>query len=63
MVVLDADRPVRSEAEFHAGTVTGHASAGGLFPADVDFLNREVKGFLMQGGDSANPANLVPQRR
>ncbi len=28
------------------GTVTGHASAGGLFPADVDFLNRETGAFL-----------------
>jgi homoserine O-acetyltransferase len=28
------------------GTVTGHASAGGLFPADVDILNREIGGFL-----------------
>jgi homoserine O-acetyltransferase/O-succinyltransferase len=28
------------------GSVTGHASAGGLLPADVDFLNREVGGFL-----------------
>jgi homoserine O-acetyltransferase len=28
------------------GTVTGHASAGGGNPADVDFLNREVAQFL-----------------
>ena len=28
------------------GTITGHASAGGSFPADVDFLNREVSVFL-----------------
>ena len=28
------------------GTVTGHAAAGGAFPADVDFLNREVGEFL-----------------
>ncbi|MES2711706.1 MAG: alpha/beta fold hydrolase [Pseudomonadota bacterium] len=28
------------------GTITGHASAGGGFPADVEFLNREVAGFL-----------------
>jgi homoserine O-acetyltransferase len=28
------------------GTVTGHASAGGAFPADVDFLNRETSAFL-----------------
>ena len=28
------------------GTVTGHASAGGIFPADVDFLNREIGAFL-----------------
>jgi homoserine O-acetyltransferase len=28
------------------GTVTGHASAGGGFPADVEFLNREAATFL-----------------
>jgi homoserine O-acetyltransferase len=28
------------------GTVTGHAAAGGAFPADVDFLNREISTFL-----------------
>ena len=28
------------------GTVTGHASAGGGLPADVDFLNRETGAFL-----------------
>ncbi|MGC2779732.1 MAG: alpha/beta fold hydrolase [Bradyrhizobium sp.] len=28
------------------GSITGHASAAGLFPADVEFLNREVGAFL-----------------
>ncbi len=28
------------------GTVTGHASAGGFMPADVEFLNREAAAFL-----------------
>jgi homoserine O-acetyltransferase len=28
------------------GTVTGHASAGGFNPADVEFLNREAGAFL-----------------
>ena len=28
------------------GTVTGHAAAGGAFPADVDFLNRQTADFL-----------------
>lgn len=28
------------------GTVTGHASAGGFAPADVEFLNRETTAFL-----------------
>ena len=28
------------------GTVTGHASAGGAFPADVDYLNREIAQFF-----------------
>jgi homoserine O-acetyltransferase len=28
------------------GTVTGHASAGGGIPSDIDFLNREIAGFL-----------------
>ncbi|HET7341187.1 MAG TPA: alpha/beta fold hydrolase [Methylomirabilota bacterium] len=27
-------------------TITGHASAGGIFPADVDFLNSETGAFL-----------------
>jgi homoserine O-acetyltransferase len=28
------------------GTITGHASAGGAIPADVEFLNRETAAFL-----------------
>ncbi|HEV2038339.1 MAG TPA: hypothetical protein VGQ96_07015, partial [Candidatus Eremiobacteraceae bacterium] len=28
------------------GSVTGHASAGGAFPADIDFLNRQAGDFL-----------------
>jgi homoserine O-acetyltransferase/O-succinyltransferase len=39
------------------GTVTGHASASGLMPADVDFLNREVGAFLdgvTSGGKKVN---------
>ena len=28
------------------GTVTGHAAAGGAFPADIDFLNREIGAFF-----------------
>jgi homoserine O-acetyltransferase/O-succinyltransferase len=30
------------------GSVTGHAAAGGAFPADVDFINRETTAFLDQ---------------
>ena len=33
-------------ATISPGTVTGHAAAGGAFPADVDFLNGEIAGFL-----------------
>jgi homoserine O-acetyltransferase/O-succinyltransferase len=39
------------------GTVTGHASAGGFFAADVEFLNREVGAFLdgvTEGGKRLN---------
>jgi homoserine O-acetyltransferase len=39
------------------GTVTGHASAGGFFPADVEFLNREAGAFLdavTEGGKRLN---------
>jgi homoserine O-acetyltransferase len=39
------------------GTVTGHASAGGAFPADVDFLNREIGQFfdlVTQNGQKMN---------
>jgi homoserine O-acetyltransferase len=45
---LDAARYIRDvkALTISPGTVTGHASAGGFFPADVEFLNREVSGFL-----------------
>lgn len=39
------------------GTVTGHASAGGFLPADVEFLNRETGAFLegvTEGGKKLN---------
>jgi homoserine O-acetyltransferase len=39
------------------GTVTGHASAGGAGPADVEFLNRETAAFLdgvTEGGKKLN---------
>ncbi|HET7887132.1 MAG TPA: alpha/beta fold hydrolase [Bradyrhizobium sp.] len=34
------------------GTVTGHASAGGFMPADVEFLNREAAAFLDSVGSA-----------
>jgi homoserine O-acetyltransferase len=34
------------------GTVTGHASAGGFNPSDVEFINREVRDFLTGSTDS-----------
>jgi homoserine O-acetyltransferase len=45
---IDAARYIRDVRVtiISPGTVTGHASAGGGFPADVDFLNREISGFL-----------------
>ena len=39
------------------GTTTGHASAGGFFPADVEFINREAGTFLdavTEGGKRLN---------
>ena len=39
------------------GSVTGHAAAGGAFPADVEFLNREAGSFLdlvTDGGKKLN---------
>jgi homoserine O-acetyltransferase len=39
------------------GTVNGHASAGGFNPADVEFLNREVRSFLQDPAGRAKPAN------
>jgi homoserine O-acetyltransferase len=39
------------------GTITGHASAGGGIPSDVDFLNREIKGFLDQVTDNGKKLN------
>jgi homoserine O-acetyltransferase len=51
----DAARFIRDVrmVTINPGTVTGHAAAGGVFPADVDFLNREISQFLelvTQGG-------------
>jgi len=45
---IDAARYIRDVrvSPISPGTVTGHAAAGGLLPADVDFLNREITGFL-----------------
>jgi homoserine O-acetyltransferase len=45
---VDAARFIRDVrvTTISPGTVTGHASAGGALPADIDFLNREVGGFL-----------------
>jgi len=45
---VDAARYIRDArvVTISPGTITGHASAGGALPADVDFLNREVSGFF-----------------
>jgi homoserine O-acetyltransferase/O-succinyltransferase len=47
---IDAARYIRDVrvTTISPGTVTGHAAAGGAFPADVDHINREVTGFLDQ---------------
>ena len=39
------------------GTVTGHASAGGFMAADVEFLNRETRGFLDAVTDGGKKLN------
>jgi homoserine O-acetyltransferase/O-succinyltransferase len=39
------------------GTVTGHASAGGGIPADVEFLNREIGSFLNAVTDNGKKLN------
>jgi homoserine O-acetyltransferase/O-succinyltransferase len=39
------------------GTVTGHASAGGAIPADVEFLNREAGAFLDAVTDNGKKLN------
>ena len=39
------------------GTVTGHASAGGGIPADVEFLNREAGAFLDTVTDNGKKLN------
>lgn len=45
---IDVARFIRDVrvARISPGTITGHASAGGGVPGDVDFLNREVGTFL-----------------
>jgi hypothetical protein len=44
------------------GSVTGHASAGGGRPADVDFLNREVGGVSRCGDGRREEAELSELR-
>jgi homoserine O-acetyltransferase/O-succinyltransferase len=39
------------------GTITGHASAGGFNPADVEFLNREAGAFLDTVTDNGKKLN------
>jgi len=45
---VDAARYIRDVrvVTIRPEAITGHASAGGLFPADVDVLNTEIAGFL-----------------
>jgi len=45
---LEASRYIRDVryVTIRPEAITGHASAGGLFPADVDVLNTEITGFL-----------------
>ncbi len=45
---VDAARYIRDArvVTIRPEAITGHASAGGLFPADVDFLNAEIGAFL-----------------
>ena len=44
----DAARFIRDVrvVTINPGKITGHAAAGGAFPSDVDFLNREIGAFL-----------------
>ena len=53
---MDAARFIRDVrvVTISPGTVTGHASAGGGFPADVDFINREATNFLDLVTDRGN---------
>jgi homoserine O-acetyltransferase len=45
---VDAARYIRDVrvVTIRPEAITGHASAGGIFPADVDFLNTEIGAFL-----------------
>jgi homoserine O-acetyltransferase len=48
------------------GSVTGHSSAAGLFPADVEFLNKEVAAFLggvAEGGKTFHYDARAPKGR
>ncbi|MGJ5136103.1 hypothetical protein [Bradyrhizobium oligotrophicum] len=45
------------------GSVTGHASASGLFPANVEFLNREVGRSWMAWPKEASVFTMMRGRR
>lgn len=41
--------PSSRHMQINPGSVTGHLAASGLFPADVEMLNREIGAFLERG--------------
>jgi len=55
--VMGKNIPAVKMMTISPGTVTGHASAGGFFPADVEFLNREAGAFLDDVTDGGKKLN------
>jgi len=55
--VMGKNIPNATMKTISPGTVTGHASAGGFFPSDVEFLNREAGAFLDEVTDGGKKLN------
>jgi homoserine O-acetyltransferase len=56
---IEAARYIRDVrcVTINPSSVTGHLAAGGVIPADVEFLNREIAGFLETVTDQGRKLN------
>ena len=52
--------PASRYVQINPGSITGHLAASGLFPADVEMLNREIGTFIERGQTRVKKAAETP---